>query len=84
MIIQVPDSKWRIYGESKQWQVQRPNKGKKGKDGGWEGVYFYSLLEHAVEKAYELALREAGRVREGEGIAAARREEGGSRSELRR
>ena len=45
----------RISGEGIDWQVQTTHK--KGKSAGeWYGRYFFPSLEHAVGKAYELAL----------------------------
>ena len=57
MVIEIPGCKFRISGESCDWQVQYPGKSKG--EGVWRGVYFYPTLEGAVSKAYELALRDS-------------------------
>ena len=57
MVIQLEGCEWRINGDSLQWAIEYPRM-KKG-ESVWDGRYFYSTLEYAVEKAYELALRES-------------------------
>lgn len=58
MIIEFPDCKFRISGESVDWQIQYPRKRKDSET--WEGRYFFPNLENAIAKAYELSLRESG------------------------
>lgn len=61
MIVEIPGCKFRIKGEDTDWSIQYPQK--RGEDGeSWNGKYFYSRLEHAVSKAYDLALRELSDV----------------------
>lgn len=57
MIIEIPDCKFRISGESADWQIQYPRKRKDGEI--WEGKYFFPNLDTTIAKAYELALRES-------------------------
>jgi len=56
MVIQIDGCSFRINGTATDWAIEYPNKGQKS---GWKGQYFYSSLEYAVAKAYELALRES-------------------------
>ncbi len=57
MIVEIPGCKFRVSGEDCDWQVQYPQK--RGDGTSWNGRYFYSHLEHAMAKAYELMLRES-------------------------
>ena len=58
MIIQPPEWEgWRISGGDTDWRIEYAHK-RKGED-EWRPMYFYSCLEYAVEKAYELTLRES-------------------------
>ena len=60
MIIQLPEwEKWRISGESLDWQVQELTKDKSKPNGEyWRGVNFFSTLDAALGYAYERSLRE--------------------------
>ena len=57
MVITIPGCEWRIQGSGTDWQIAYPSEvnGKLK----WKPRYFYSALEWAVEKAYELMLRES-------------------------
>lgn len=56
MIVEIPGCKFRIKGEDTDWSIQYPQK--RGDGVSWNGRYFFSAIEHAVLKAYDLALRE--------------------------
>ena len=60
MVIEIPGCKFRIKGTGTDWQIQYPTKERKdGKGEPWVGKYFFGSLAYAVDKAYELALRES-------------------------
>ena len=64
MIIEIPECKYRIRGEGRQWTVEAPYENSKTGETGWNGQYFYGQLEFAVMKLYELALRESDEIAE--------------------
>lgn len=55
MVIEIEGCGFRIKGTGVDWAIEYPNKGQKS---GWKGRYFYPSLEHAIGKAYELAMME--------------------------
>ena len=55
MIIEIPGCDFRIKGDRLEWQIQYEVKRSRSEN-TWEGRYFFPALEHAVSKAYELAL----------------------------
>ena len=61
MVIQTEDMRrngWRIAGTDMDWQIQRQTKSGKRK-GDWYATNYYSSLEFAMEKAYEMTLRDS-------------------------
>lgn len=56
MIVDIPNCRWRIRGESTQWTVECENEKRAG---GYREMYYFPSLEHAIGKAYELMLRES-------------------------
>ena len=56
MVIEIEGCGFRIKGTGVDWAIEYPNKGQKS---GWKGRYFYPSLEHAIGKAYELAIMES-------------------------
>lgn len=57
MIIEIPGFDFRISGEALNWQIQFQHM--EAGEKKWVGKYFYSNLEFAVAKAYEMILRES-------------------------
>ena len=60
MVIEIQGCEWRIRGDDSQWQIEYPYE-ERG-ERRWRGKYFHRSLDHSIEKAYELMLRESPAV----------------------